>query len=97
MRNVYVYTKIQTFGKKQDSLNYVFIYIKQDTLSNAICNEKLKLAFLYKKHDTLRYVTFLYTKIQTLRKKQDNLRYVFISVGPAEVLAKLQVLGVIKK
>ena len=31
---------------------------------------------VYKKHDTLRYVTFLYTKILTLRKKQDYLRYV---------------------
>ena len=38
----------------------------------------LKLTFIYKKDDILRYVKFLYTKIQTLRKKQDNLRYVFI-------------------
>ena len=37
-----------------------------------------KLAFIYKKHDTLHYVTFLYTKSWTLRKKKDNLRYVFI-------------------
>ena len=36
----------------------------------------LNLAFIYKKPDTLRYVEFLYSKIQTLRKKQDNLRYV---------------------
>ena len=38
----------------------------------------LNLAFIYKKYDTLRYVTFLYTKSETLRNKQDNLRYVFI-------------------
>ena len=38
----------------------------------------LKLAFIYKNHDTLRYVTFLYTKRSTLLKKQDNLRNVFI-------------------
>ena len=38
----------------------------------------LKLAFIYKEHGTLRYVMFLYTKIQTIRKKQDVLRYVFI-------------------
>ena len=37
----------------------------------------LKLAFIYKNNDTLRYVKFLYKKIQTIRKKQDNLRYVF--------------------
>ena len=42
----------------------------------------LKMAFKYKKHDTLRYVTFLYTKSDTLRKKQDNLRYVFIYKNP---------------
>ena len=36
----------------------------------------LKLEFTYKKHDTLGYVTFLYTKSSTLHKKQDNLRYV---------------------
>ena len=37
----------------------------------------LKLIFIYKKYDNLRYVTFLYAKSQTLRKKQDNLRYIF--------------------
>ena len=42
----------------------------------------LKLAFIYKNYDTLRYVTFLYAKIQTLRKKQDNLRYIFIYKKP---------------
>ena len=31
---------------------------------------------LYTKRTTLCYVTFLYTKIQTLRKRHDNLRYV---------------------
>ena len=32
---------------------------------------------IYKKHDTFRYVTFLYTKNPTLQKNQTNLRYVF--------------------
>ena len=36
----------------------------------------LKLAFIYKKHDTLRYMTFLYTKSKIFRKKEDNFRYV---------------------
>ena len=35
-------------------------------------------AFIYKRDVTLRYMTFLYTKGQTLQKKQDNLCYVFI-------------------
>ena len=30
----------------------------------------LKLAFIYKKYDTLRYVTFLYTKSQSFRKSK---------------------------
>ena len=38
----------------------------------------LKLEFIYKKHDTLHYVTLLYTKIHTFRKNQDNLRSIFI-------------------
>ena len=38
----------------------------------------LKLAFMYKHYDTLRYVMFYYTKSQRLRKNQDNLRYGFI-------------------
>ena len=42
----------------------------------------LNLAFNHKKHDTLCYWTFLYTKIQTLRKKQDNLRSVFMFKNP---------------
>ena len=42
----------------------------------------LKLEFMYKKHDTLRYVIFLYTKSQTLRKNQDNVRYIFIYKNP---------------
>ena len=42
----------------------------------------LKLAFIYKNHDTLCYVTFFDTKSQTLRKKQDTLRYFFIYKNP---------------
>ena len=41
--------------------------------------EFLKFAsiYIYTNHDTFRYVTFLYTKSQTLRKKKDNLSYIF--------------------
>ena len=38
----------------------------------------LNLLFIYKKHNTFRYVMFLYTKIQTLFKNQDNFRSVFL-------------------
>ena len=38
---------------------------------------------IYKKNnDSLRYVTFLYTKIWTLPKNQDNLCYIFIYKKP---------------
>ena len=44
--------------------------------------EILNLAFIYKKQKTLRYVTFLHTKILTLCKEQDNLRYTLIYKMP---------------
>ena len=60
-----------------------FLYTKSQTLYVTIFFMFfLRLADVYKKHDTLRYVTFLYTKSQTLFKKQDNLRYVFIYKKP---------------
>ena len=64
----FLYTKIQTLCKKQDNFRYVFIIKNPDTLRYAIFKKLLKLAFIYKKHNTLRYVTFLYKKSQTLRK-----------------------------
>ena len=44
--------------------------------------KNLKLAFIYKKHDTLSYMTFLYTRIQTLHRTQENFRYIFIYKKP---------------
>ena len=48
----FVYTKSQTLFKKLDNRYGIFIKF-------------LNLAFIYKKHDTFRYVTFLYKKIDT--------------------------------
>ena len=86
--HVFIYTKIKTncetfiyIYKNQDNPQKArkfplrFILKKPYTLRYGIFMTFLKLAFIYKKHDTLRYVTFLYTKSQTLRQKQDNLRY----------------------
>ena len=81
MRNVYIYAKSQTLSKKQDNFRYIFIHKILYTLLYAIFHEIFEIGiYIYKTHDTLRYVTFLYTKSQTLRKKQDNLRYVFILI-----------------
>ena len=70
--NVFIYTNSMT-------ISLTFLYTKSMILYVAQFFMKyLKLAFIYKKHDTLRYVPFLYTKIRTLCKKQDNLRCIFI-------------------
>ena len=58
-----VFTKSMTVFKKLDNFRYVFIHKKTYTLRYRIFHEYLKLAFIYKKHNTLRYVTLLYTKI----------------------------------
>ena len=68
---------------KGKTISVMFLFTKSKTLYVTIFFMKfLKLAFIYKNYDTLRYMIFLYTKIQTLRKKQDNLRYVFIYKNP---------------
>ena len=76
-------TKSHSIFKKLDNFRYVFLYKKQYTWLYGIFMIFLKLAFIYKKHDTLRYVKILYRRSKTLRKKQDNLQYVFIYKNPA--------------
>ena len=84
--DMFLYTKSQSLIKKLDNSRYVFIYKKPYIWRYGIFMKFLKLAFINKKHDTLRYVTFLYTKSYALRKKQDNLRYVFMYKNPALLL-----------
>ena len=55
-----------------------FKRIRHFTLRNFSWNFWNWHLYIYKKHDTLCYVTFLYTEIDTFRKKKDNLRYFFI-------------------
>ena len=76
-KSLYIYAKKQTPFKKQDNLRYVFIYKKLDTFRHAIFHENFEIVICIEKHNTLRYVIFLYKKSQTLREKQDNLRYFF--------------------
>ena len=92
--HVYIYTKSkqkwETFYiknpgslQKRKTISVTSLYTKSKTLyvtQSFIKN--LNLAFIYKNHDALRYVKFLYTRSQTLHKKQDNLRYVFIYKNP---------------
>ena len=66
-----------TLCKKLDNFRYVLIRKKQDKYVTRFFMKFLKVPFIYKNHDTLRHVTFLYTKSQRLRKKQDKLHYVF--------------------
>ena len=82
LRNVFIYKKPDTFQKaRQFPLR--FYTQKAIHWRYGIFMEFLKLEFIFKKHDTLRYVTFIYSKSMTLRKKQYNLRYVFIYRNPA--------------
>ena len=70
------YTQKARHFAKIYTIYVTFLYTKSMTLySSRFFMKKLRLAFIYKQHETLRSVTFLYTKRQTLRKKQDNLRY----------------------
>ena len=65
--------------KKSKTISVPYLYTKSKTLHvTRFVMTFLKLAFIYKKHDNLHYVTFLCTNSQTLRKKQDNLRFVFM-------------------
>ena len=74
--------KARHFSKSK-TLPVTFLYTKSETLYvTRFFMKFLKLAFIYKKHESLRYVTFLYTKIQKLLKKKDNLRYGFIYKNP---------------
>ena len=79
--NVSIYKKPHT-SQKARQFPVRFIYKKHDTLCYAIFHEIFEVGIYIQKHDTLRYVTFLYTKTQTLRKNQDNLRYVYIYIYP---------------
>ena len=85
-----IYTKSKRIAKrfniqkaghfsKSKTIFVTFLYSKSHTLyATGFFKKFLKVAIIYKKHDNLRYVTFLYTKSQTFSKKQDNLLYVFI-------------------
>ena len=69
--------------RKSKTISIAFLYTKIQTLYiTRLFVKFLNLTFIYKKHETLRYVTFLYSKSMTFRKKQDNLRYVFIYKKP---------------
>ena len=62
LRNVFIYKKPDTFQKsRQFPLRF---YIQKSIHFNLrdFSWNFLKLAFIFKKHDTLRHVTFLYTK-----------------------------------
>ena len=83
----FLHTKIQTLQKCK-TIGVTFLYTKSETLYiSQFFMKSFKLAFIYKEHDTSRYVTFFNTKIQTLPlrfnficKKQCTLHYVFISI-----------------
>ena len=69
LRHVFIYTKSQTLFKKLDNFRYVFMYKMPYTWRYEILMKRLTLAFKYKKHEILRYVTFfIYKKLDTSQK-----------------------------
>ena len=66
----FLYTKSQTLFKKLDNIRYVFIYKKPYTWRYGIFIKFLKLEFIYKNHDTLRYVTFYIQKARHFTKSK---------------------------
>ena len=75
----FLYTQKARHFAKCETLSLTIVYTKKhDSLRYVIFYENLKLAFIYKNNDTLRYMKFLNTKIWTLPKKQNKLRCVFI-------------------
>ena len=67
---MFLYTKSRTLFKKLDNFRYVFIYKKPYTWRYGIFMKFLKLAFTYKKHDTLGYVTFFIQKARHFAKSK---------------------------
>ena len=78
MSNVFIYRKTDTLQKVRQFMLRFYIQKRMTLYVMQFFMKILQLVFIYKKHDTQRYVTFLCTKRRTLSKKQDNLRYVFI-------------------
>ena len=79
--------KFRHFEKYQDNLHHVFIYKSKTLYVTPFFMNILKLAFVYKKHDTLRYAKFYIQKSRHFAKSKticltfftynnpDNLRY----------------------
>ena len=78
--NVYIYTQTARKFPKSKTICVTFLFTRSKTLHVTQFSWKFWNWHLYihKKHDTLRYVRFLYTKCQTLCKNQDNLCSVFL-------------------
>ena len=69
--NVFIYKNLDT-SQKARQFPVRFDIQKSRPLLYAIFHEMFEVGIYIKNHDTLCYVTFLYTKRQTLCKKKDN-------------------------
>ena len=77
-KRLYIYKNPDTFKKlRQFALRFYSQKSRHFTLRNFSRNSWNWYLYIYKNHDNLRYVLFLYTKSLILQKKQDNLRYAF--------------------
>ena len=85
--NAYIYIQKFRHFAKSKTICVTFLFTKSQTLYVMQFFMKiLKFAFIYKKHENLRYVRFVYTKIRIPSKKQDNLCYVFYIQKSGQIL-----------
>ena len=83
MRNVYIFIqKSRHFAKsKTIRVTYLFTKIKRPSVTWFFMN-MLRLEFVYKTHDTLRYMMCLYTQNPNTLQKARQLRLHFIHKKP---------------
>ena len=78
-----IYKKPDTLQKaRQFALRFYWQKARHFTSRNYLWSFWNRHLYIYKKHDTSRFVTFLYAKSQTLQKKQDKFCYFFIYKKP---------------
>ena len=94
---IYIYKKLDTFQKsRQFTLLFYSKNARHFTLRDFSWNYWNWHLYKYKNHDTLSYMTFLYSQIQTLWKNQDNLGYGFFIYRKPDTLGYTKFLCIVE-
>ena len=73
MLNIYIYIQKARHFSKSTTIFVSFYLQKARQLPLNDFHAIFEIGTFIQKHDTLRYMTFIYTKSRRLRKNQDNL------------------------